>query len=51
MPRPLLAADRQGTTGPVMVVTSTPVVVGPLVVGSVLVVVGATVVVGPVIGG
>jgi hypothetical protein len=57
----LLAADRQGIVGPVVVVGWAPVVVGPLVVGSVLVVVasvvvgtvvvGATVVVGPVIGG
>jgi hypothetical protein len=64
--RRLLAADRQGIVGPV-VVDWAPVVVGPLVVGSVLVVVasvvvgtvmvvgtvvvGATVVVEPVIGG
>jgi hypothetical protein len=44
-------ADRQGTAGPVVVVGSAPVVVGP-VVGSVLVVVvGAAVVVGTVVVG
>jgi hypothetical protein len=53
--------DRHGTVGPVVVVGSAPVVVGPLVVGSVVVVVasvvvgtavvvGAAVVLGPVTG-
>jgi hypothetical protein len=50
MPRRLLAADRQGTAGPVVVVGSAPVVVGPVVVGPVVVgwvlVVVASVVVG-----
>jgi hypothetical protein len=44
MPRRLLAADRQGTAGPVVVVGSAPVVVGPVVVGWVLVVVASVVV-------
>jgi hypothetical protein len=61
-PRRLLADDRQGIAGPVVVVGSVlvvvgPVVVGPVVVGPVLVVVasvvvvGAAVVVGAVVGG
>jgi hypothetical protein len=56
-PRRLLAAERQGMADPVVVVGSTPVVVGSLVGGSVLVVVasvvvvGAAVVVGAVVGG
>ena len=44
MPRRLLAADRQGTAGPVVVVGSALVVVGPVVVGWVLVVVASVVV-------
>ena len=51
MPRRLLAADRQGTAGLVVVVGSVPVVVGPVVVGWVLVVVGVVVVVGAVVVG
>jgi hypothetical protein len=56
MPRRLLAADRQGTADPVVVVGSAPVVVGPVVVGWVLVVaasvvVGAAVVVETVVVG
>ena len=56
-PRWLLAADPQGMADPVVLVGSTPVVVGSVVGGSVLVVVasvvvvGAAVVVGPVTGG
>ena len=56
-PSCLLAADHQGTADPVVLVGSTPVVVGSLVGGSVLVVVasvvvvGAAVVVGAVVGG
>ena len=44
-PRRLLADHRQGTAGPVVVVGSALVVVGPVVVGSVLVVVASVVVV------
>jgi hypothetical protein len=51
MPRRLLAADRQGTASPVVVVGWAPVVVGPVVVGWVLVVVGVVVVVGAVVVG
>jgi hypothetical protein len=57
-PRWPLAADRQGMADPVVLVGSTPVVVGSLVVGGSLVVVvasvvvgGAAVVVGAVVGG
>jgi hypothetical protein len=56
-PRWLAAADRQGMADPVVLVGSTPVVVGSLVVGGSLVVVvasvvvGAAVVVGAVVGG
>src|SRR5215217_1556133 len=57
-PRRLAAANRQGIADPVVVVGSTPVVVGPVVGGSVLVVVarvvvvvGMVVVVGAVVGG